>query len=121
MGNKIKILAIDFDNTIVENEFPEIGMIKPYAKEVINRLQEEGFFIIIWSCRGSYELTEMRAWLIRHDVKFDKINENAPFELVGFSPHPKIYADIYIDDRNLGGLPTWPEIYKLLSGNEFKL
>lgn len=117
----MKILAIDFDNTIVNNEFPEIGDLKLYAREVINQLAKEGYYIIIWTCRGSFELNEVRHWLTHNDIHFDKINENAPYEMVGFTPHPKIYADVYIDDRNIGGVPKWPEIYEILTGNEFKL
>lgn len=114
-----KIIAIDFDGTIVEHKFPAIGMPIIYAKEVINRLFDEGFYIIIWSCRGSFNLLDAYYWLKQNGYKFHKFNENAPIKATNFLPFPKIYANIYIDDANLGGLPEWREIYKIITGNEF--
>ena len=116
-----KILAIDFDGTIVTHEFPKIGTPIPHAKEVINRLFDEQYYIIIWSCRGSFNLIEAYIYLKENGIKFHKFNENAPIDLTGFHPHPKIYANIYIDDANLGGLPEWREIYKIITNKEYEV
>ena len=32
-----------------------------------------------------------------------------------FTYSRKIYADLYIDDRNLLGIPDWDSIYKLVN------
>ena len=54
-GKYPPILAIDFDGTIVENKFPEIGRLKKDAKWVINKLKEAGCKIVIWTSRdGKY-------------------------------------------------------------------
>lgn len=116
-----KVIAVDFDGTIiVEHKFPHIGQRFPFAKEVINRLYDEDYFIIIWTCRGEQSLFEMIKYLKTHGIKYHKINENAPYELLNFFPFPKVYADYYIDDRNIGKLPTWLEIYKIITGEEFE-
>jgi hydroxymethylpyrimidine pyrophosphatase-like HAD family hydrolase len=112
------IIAIDFDGTIVEHKYPSIGKLLPQAKVAINKLHEMGHFIIIWTCRGDHTLVEMIEFLKKNDVRFHKVNENAPYEIIGFIPAPKIYADIYIDDRNLGGLFQWSDIFKMITGQE---
>jgi histidinol phosphatase-like enzyme len=115
------IVAIDFDGTIVEHEFPEMGDLKPYAKEVINKLHEEGYYIIIWTCRGEYGLIDAINFLKENEIHFDKINENAPYEMICFKPSPKIFANFYVDDRNVGVKEiNWKEIYKQITGEEFE-
>lgn len=113
--NEKLVIAVDFDGTIVEHNFPKIGDLLPFAKEVINKLHKEGYYIIIWTCRGEYSLIDMINFLDKNKIHYDKINENAPYEILGFKPFPKIVADIYIDDRNLGGFPGWLKTYKILT------
>lgn len=111
------VIAIDADGTIFEHKYPNIGALKPNAVEVINGLSKE-YYIIIWTCRGGQELEAMRAFLDDNSICYDKINENAPWSLLKFQPFPKVYADIYIDDRNLGGIPEdWLDIYKLIKAS----
>ena len=110
-----RIIAIDFDGTIVEQSYPEMGKLKENAKRVINRLFDEGNTIIIWTVRSHSDnaLKSMKNLLDHEGIKYHKINENADsFLRTDYSP--KVYADIYIDDRQIGGLPTWNEIDKLI-------
>jgi hypothetical protein len=94
------IFAIDFDGTIVEHDFPRIGKLKENAKETINKLCDAGHKIIIWTCRyEDIHKTDMVKFLLDNDIKYHKINCN--ISDIGFTPFPKVYADIYIDDRNL--------------------
>lgn len=94
------IFAIDFDGTIVEHKYPYIGELKDNAKNVINRLYFDGHKIIIWTCRYlKQDLEEMFLFLKSENINFHAINTNVL--TIDFKPHPKIYADIYIDDRNL--------------------
>lgn len=99
---KFKFHAFDFDGTIVENEFPEIGEIIPGQEDRINRLWADlSNIIIIWTCRsGDYE-NQMRAFLLKNEIPFDFINENPMFEMGS----RKIFAHTYYDDRNEGD--TW--------------
>lgn len=118
------IIAIDFDGTIVEHEFPMIGALKEDAKEIIQLLKKEGHQIIIWTCRTSQNVFEklegakptifdVEKFLNENEIPFDTINHNVPG--LGFCPYPKVYADFYIDDRNLGGFIPWKEAYDLLT------
>ncbi|KKN59938.1 hypothetical protein LCGC14_0536880 [marine sediment metagenome] len=115
MKNKL-IIAIDFDGTIVDHKYPEIGATKPNVVNVLKRLLSEGHTLIIWTCRGGSELIAAYDWLTLKGLEGILVNVNASYEQILFQPSPKIYADIYIDDRNLGGIPEdWEEIYKLIN------
>lgn len=106
------IISIDYDDTIVHADYPNIGTIKPHAREVINNLYNEGHFIIIWTCRSGEHESAAAQYLIEMGVKFHHINENHPENIVQYdSDSRKIFADIYIDDKQLGGLPeSWIDI-----------
>lgn len=108
------IFAIDFDGTIVMHRFPEIGPEVPGAGRAIRGLHAAGHNIIIWTCRTLARpqpgIEEMIVWLKRNDVPYDAINCNM-FGATFYSM-PKIYADVYIDDRNFGGFPGWDEVWK---------
>lgn len=105
-----RILAIDFDGTIVEHAYPQIGKLMPFAKSAINLLYELNNYIIISTCRGGQELNCARFHLDLMGIKYHKINENAPFEMIGFQPFPKVFANVYIDDLNFGGFPGWQKV-----------
>ena len=108
-------LAIDFDGTIVKELYPDIGSLLPGAKEYINKLYDDGHYIIIWTCRSEgYEIGVVE-FLDGMNIKYHQVNENelARIEKYG-SDSRKISADIYIDDKNLGGLPNWPTIYEMV-------
>ncbi|WP_319370561.1 HAD hydrolase family protein [uncultured Ilyobacter sp.] len=98
------IVAIDFDGTIVESAFPNIGEIKPNAERVIKRLYGEGHKIIIWTCRpiNNKGLEEMKEWLKERNIPYHKVNEN--IDGLGMTTSNKICADIYIDDRDVNCL-----------------
>jgi hypothetical protein len=106
------IISIDYDDTIVYADYPNIGTIKPHAREVINNLYNEGHFIIIWTCRSGHHEQMASMYLREMGVKFHHINENHPENIVQYdSDSRKIFADIYIDDKQLGGLPeSWIDI-----------
>ena len=94
---RFRFHAFDFDGTIVENKFPEIGEIIFGRVERMNQLWEDlSNIIIIWSCRnGDYE-NQMRAFLLKNKIPFDFINENPIFD----TGSRKIFAHEYHDDRN---------------------
>ena len=76
-----KIIAIDFDGTIVEDEWPEIGNIKHRVVEQMIKEEEKGTYIIIWTCRSGEEIQEMQNWLDEQCIPYDRINANAPWIL----------------------------------------
>lgn len=100
------IIAVDFDGTIVKHKFPLIGEEREEAIGSLKELQSKGHKIIIWTCREDRYLIEMCEWLKSRGFTPDAVNENYDKNL-GFGNH-KIYADIYIDDRNFPfGLVEW--------------
>ena len=115
-------LAIDFDGTIVENAFPNIGELRLNAVPVIKRLHDEGYKIVINTCRTGQREIEARECLINNGIPFDYLNENTA-ELIAEYPEEsrKLSADLYIDDRNLLGIPDdWEEIYLLITLANYK-
>ena len=108
-------LAVDFDGTIVENRFPEIGKPILFAFESLKKLQEEGHRLILWTYRSGEKLDEAVEFCKKHGLTFYAINKSYPEEEFDNTISRKILADIFIDDRNLGGLKGWGEIFQTLS------
>ena len=92
------IIAVDFDGTIVRHKFPEIGEEIPNAINILKFFQGLGHQIIIWTCREEKYLNDAITFLNGRGFYPDAINENI-IDLIEYSPR-KIYADIYVDDRN---------------------
>lgn len=98
-----KIIAVDFDGTLCENNWPEIG--KPNEKliEYLRNVSANGAGakLILWTCRTGELLQNAIDWCSERLLYFDAVNENLPetIEWMGGDSR-KIYADEYIDDRN---------------------
>jgi hydroxymethylpyrimidine pyrophosphatase-like HAD family hydrolase len=105
------IIAVDFDGTIVEHKYPAIGAVRPFAFESLRALQANGFRIILWTHRSGPELEHAVAFCLKNKVEFYAVNKNYPEEEWLENGSRKILADLYIDDRNFGGIPSWGEIY----------
>lgn len=114
MPNSLTI-AVDFDGTIVENRFPEIGKPILFAFESLKKLQEEGHRLILWTYRHGNRLEEAVSFCEKNGLKFYAVNKSYPEEEFDDTISRKILADIFIDDRNLGGMKGWGEIFQLLS------
>lgn len=100
--NVYKIYAVDFDGTLCENKWPEIG--EP-IQEMINyciKLREQGHKLILWTCRKDEKLKEAVKWCNERGLFFHAVNENLPDEIVKYNNDPrKVGADYFIDDKNL--------------------
>lgn len=112
------ILAIDFDGTIVESRYPKIGKPIIFAFETLKKLQEEGFILILWTYRSGKELDEAVEFCRDNGIEFYAVNRSYPEEEFDESISRKIAADIFIDDRNIGGFYGWGSVYKELMGEE---
>ena len=99
------IYAIDFDGTIVQNKFSDIGPANPEAIEFIKEVQDRGDKWILWTMREGVHLEAAIAWLKSRGLHPDAVNDNLPElkELYGNNPR-KVFANVYIDDHNAGGL-----------------
>ena len=105
------IIAVDFDGTIHDGQWPRIGEAMPGAREAINALRAEGHYIIIWTCREGRQQTEMVNWLLEKGIGFDRINDHQPDQVVAYgSDARKVYAHCYVDDKNVGGMLPWKDI-----------
>lgn len=97
---KRKIRAVDFDGTLCENKWPEIGDPNLELIEYLIKCKKKGDALILWTCRSGNALTEANWWCHGYGLYFDAVNENLPevLEWMGGDSR-KIYADEYIDDR----------------------
>ncbi|MBR3884219.1 MAG: hypothetical protein IKJ31_05615 [Bacteroidaceae bacterium] len=113
------IIAVDFDGTIVEHKYPEIGKEIPFATTTLKMLMKEQHHLILWTVRKGKTLDEAVAWCKERGVEFYAINKNYPEEKVEEGgEYSKINADLFIDDLNLGGLPDWGQIYSMIKDNK---
>jgi hypothetical protein len=111
------IIAIDFDGTIVYDRWPGIGAPIPGAVKYINQLYDDGHYIIIWTCRTGQKLLDTINYLLNAGVKFHRVNDDEPGNYAQYGAGGrKLYADVYIDDRQVGGLPPWKDIYEAICG-----
>ena len=108
-------IAVDFDGTIVEHKYPAIGKEKPFAIETLLQLQEEGNKLILWTSREGQLLEDAIAFCHARGLDFYAVNSNQPAgALFAGQAGTKIVADVYIDDRNVGGIPDWGTIYEII-------
>jgi hydroxymethylpyrimidine pyrophosphatase-like HAD family hydrolase len=112
-------IAVDFDGTIVEHEYPEIGKEKLFAFQTLKELNKMGVRLILWTFRTGKELEDAVEFCRMNGVDFYAVNKNYPEEIFDETVSRKIDADIYIDDKNIGGFPGWSEIWQML--NPFEL
>lgn len=112
----LKTIAIDFDGTIVENAYPAIGKPLIFAFDTLKKLQEEGYILILWTYRSGKKLEEAVSFCRSNDVEFYAVNKSYPEEVMNDKISRKINADLFIDDRNIGGMLGWGEIYQKLIG-----
>jgi len=112
------IIAVDFDGTLVEHRYPLIGKEILFAFETLRELQKQNHQLILWTIRTGKELEEAVEFCRQKGIEFYAVNKNYPEEKFDDTTSRKINADIFIDDRNVGGLPGWGEIWHLLNPDE---
>lgn len=103
-------IAVDFDGTIVEHAYPGIGREKLFAFDALKKLDAEGALLMLWTIRTGSELDAAVEFCRSNGVVFYTVNKNYPEETYDGSTSRKIDADIYIDDRNIGGFHGWGEV-----------
>lgn len=113
-------IAIDFDGTIVENEYPKIGDERMFATDTLKMLIKDRHQLILWTCREGQLLDEAINWCKERGVEFWAINKDFPEEDITKNQQfsRKIKADLFIDDRMVGGLPDWGTIYQMIKHNK---
>lgn len=111
------VVAVDFDGTIVEKAYPEIGKPFPHVWSVLKELQAAEYHLVLWTCRYKDKnrdyLQEAVDFCAEYGMFFQDVNDHPLFIYTICSqsdayPCPrKIYYDYLIDDKNLGGFPGW--------------
>ena len=103
-------IAVDFDGTIVEHRYPEIGEERPFAIDTLKMLIKDRHKLILWTVREGQLLDDAVNWCRERGVEFYAVNRDYPEETFDNNPHfsRKLNSiDYWIDDRNIGGLPDW--------------
>lgn len=113
------IIAIDFDGTIVEHCFPAIGKERPFATDTLKLLISDGHQLMLWTLREGRLLDEAVEWCRKRGVSFHAVNGRYNDEVADETAEPINYCrkpnvDLFIDDRNVGGLPDWGVIYAII-------
>jgi hypothetical protein len=114
------IIAVDFDGTIVEDRYPDIGRPMLFAIDTLRKMQEDGHRLILWTYRSGRKLQEAVDFCRENGIEFYAVNKSYPEEeeVLDSSTSRKIHADLFIDDRNLGGFPGWGAVYQTLNPSQ---
>jgi hypothetical protein len=122
---KYEVIAVDFDGTIVQEQWPNIGPLIHECVEVLQKYSKRGGKIILWTCREDRALRDAVKFCIDNQIPIDYVNMNPPERTERFGiDSRKIGADLYIDDKTpigvyrlLNGLPavSWTEIDMIIN------
>lgn len=107
-------IAVDFDGTIVEHRYPQIGKEMLFAFDALRELQSKGHRLILWTFREGSYLDDAVEYCRDKGVEFYAVNKSYPEEELTPGVSRKINADLFIDDRNVGGFPGWGEVYRMI-------
>lgn len=109
------LIAVDFDGTIVEHRYPEIGPEIPFAIQTLKMLQKEGHRLVLWSVREGKLLEDAVDFCRERGLEFYSVNSNYTEEQTDHQNFSrKLKANVFIDDRNVGGMLDWGSIYRII-------
>lgn len=97
------IIAVDFDGTLFEDDYPNVGRPIWNTINFCKKAQQNGDILILWTCRADQDLIEAIEACANVGLKLDYINENSKEHIAMFGSREsrKIYADLYIDDKSV--------------------
>ena len=107
------IYAVDFDGTLSNGEYPNIGEPNLALIEHLKKKKAKGqATLILWTCRGGESLIEAVKFCKKYGLDFDYINRNDEEMVKKYgNDNRKIYADVYIDDHAVNK-PEWNVPFK---------
>lgn len=114
--SKPLIIAIDFDGTCVRDAYPEIGEDMPGVVHTLHSLLLRDHKLILWTCREGEQLSDAVEWFKEKDLLLFGVNETPLDDDFRKGGGRKVFADLYIDDRNFGGFPGWAKVHQELLG-----
>lgn len=94
------IIAVDFDGTCVEHDYPAVGLDVEGAVKTLRDINAKGHRIILYTMRSGAKLEAAQRWFKRHDIALWATNENP--EQKEWTESTKVFADYYIDDCAVG-------------------
>lgn len=107
-------IAVDFDGTIVQHDYPRIGDPIPDAFETLIKLQNNGHKLILWTYRHGELLADAVEFCRKNGLEFYAVNSDYPDQQWKAGDSRLIHADVFIDDRNIGGLIPWQKVEEIL-------
>lgn len=115
MNIPIKIIAVDFDDTVVkqplDSKYPDVGPTIQEAIPVLRKLVDIGHKLILWTVRDTEQSGVLKAveWYQNQQIPLYGINSRPENDTtteekirMGVSSSPKVRANLYIDDAALG-------------------
>jgi len=85
-----------------------------FAIETLKELQRQQHQIILWTFRSGKELEEAVKYCAGRGLEFYAVKQNFPEEVFDETISRKVNADLFIDDRNLGGFPGWNVVFEMI-------
>ncbi len=99
MDSRHNVIAIDFDGTVVTHEYPAIGR-DAGAVPVLRELVDRGYRLLLLTMRDGVLLEDAKRWFADREIPLWAVNNNP--EQHSWTGSPKVFANLYIDDSNLG-------------------
>jgi trehalose-6-phosphatase len=93
-------ICVDFDGTLVDHRYPEIGRPVPDALVWLKKFQSHGARIILYTMRSGTFLTQAVNYVEAAGITLYGVNHNPDQD--SWTTSPKAYANLYIDDAAVG-------------------
>ena len=93
-------IAVDFDGTVVEHVFPEVGQDVPYAIDTLKYLVSTGHKIILNTMRSEKHLQHAVDWFNKNEIELFGVGVDPSQNK--WTTSNKCYANLYIDDMAFG-------------------
>lgn len=99
------IVAVDFDGILCRDEFPGIGAPNYGMISLVREIIDAGHEVVLWTDRADDRLVEAVRWCEDRGLHFCAVNDNAPsnrarYERLYPDDTRKVYADVYMDDKD---------------------
>ena len=95
-----KVIAVDFDGTIVTDKFPEIGEPNQDLVKWLKDYRLNGGKLILWTSRNGDALPKAVDFCKSLGLEFDAVNENLKEVQEKWNGDTrKVLADYYLDDK----------------------
>jgi hypothetical protein len=98
-------ICVDFDGTVVDHRYPDIGEPVPEAVVWLKRLQDHGAKLILFTMRsnrpdGVNLLRDAVQYLEENGIRLFGVNRNPDQDV--WTTSPKAYGEVYVDDSAFG-------------------